>query len=497
MALLAGLDVGTTGTRAVVIADDGSVRGVGASAYGLATPRPGWAEQDPEDWWRGAAESLRAALHASGARPGELRALGLSGQMHSLVLLDRSGRVLRPAILWNDQRTAQECVEVTDRVGRERLLAITRNQALPGFTAPKILWVRRHEPDLYSQADAVLLPKDYVRFRLTGTRATEVSDASGTSLLDVPSRAWSGEILRVLEIPEAWLPRCAESPVLTATVSGEGAAATGLPPGLPVAGGGGDQAAQAVGTGVVRPGLVSVTIGTSGVVFTTVDAPVMDPEARTHTFCHAVPGRWHVMGVMLSAGGALRWVRDTWAPGSEYDQLTQLASKVPPGAERLVFLPYLSGERTPYPDPTARGAFVGLSLAHGMGHIIRAVMEGVAFGLRDSFEILGALGVSASQVRASGGGARSPLWCQILADVLQVEVVTVTVTEGAAYGAALLAGVGAGVYRSVEEACDLTVRVVNRTEPVPAHRAVYEDLYQVYRGLYPALRPAFAQLAQG
>jgi xylulokinase len=494
---LAGLDVGTTGTRAVVIAEDGTVRGVGTSEYPLVTPRPGWAEQDPEEWWRGARESLQQAVHRAGARPEEVAALGLSGQMHSLVLMDAAGRVLRPAILWNDQRNALECAEMTDRVGRERLLAITRNQALPGFTAPKILWVRRHEPDIFRRAAAVLLPKDYVRYRLTGTRATEVSDASGTALLDVPRRTWSSEILRALDIPEGWLPRCAESPEITATVMRESAEGTGLRAGLPVVGGGGDQAAQAVGTGVVQPGRVAVTLGTSGVVFTPLPDPAMDPEARTHTFCHAVPGRWHVMGVMLSAGGALRWFRDTLAPGADYDRLGEAASRVPPGSERLVFLPYLSGERTPHADPLARGAFVGLSLAHGLGHLVRAVMEGVAFGLRDSVEILRGMGLDVTQVRVSGGGARSAVWRQILADVLQAEVVTVNVTEGAAYGAALLAGVGSGVYPSVDAACDGTVRVTTRTEPVEAHRAVYEDLYAVYRALYPALSPAFRQLAEG
>ncbi len=495
MPLLLGIEVATTAARSVVVADDGGVRGTAAADYPLAVPRPGWAEQDPEAWWRAAGESVRGALMRSGAAPQDIAAVGLTGQMHSLVLLDAAGRVLRPAILWNDQRTAEECAEITRRVGPARLLAITRNPALPGFTAPKILWVRRHEPAVYARTASVLLPKDYVRFRLTGARATEVSDASGTGLLDVPHRTWSEEVLRALEVPMAWLPGCAESPELTAVVACDGEAATGLRAGTPVAGGGGDQAAQAVGTGIVRSGPVSVTIGTSGVVFASLDGPAMDAQARTHTFCHAVPGRWHVMGVMLSAGGALRWLRDAIAPGADYGELTGEAGAAPPGAGHLVFLPYLSGERTPYPDPIARGAFVGLSLAHGRGHLVRAVMEGVAFGLRDSLAILHEMGLRPTEVRLSGGGSRSAVWRQIVADVLGTEVVTMQVAEGAAYGAALLAGVGAGVFPSVEAACEATLRPATRTEPVARNRAVYEDLYGVYRALYPALRPAFAQLA--
>ena len=495
MRLLLGIDIGTTGAKALLVGTDGQVRGGGAAEYSFSAPRPGWTEQDPEAWWQGARHSIRAALGAAAARPDEIAAVGLSGQMHSLVLLDQADRVLRPAILWNDQRTAGECAEITRRVGLERLLAITRNPALPGFTAPKILWVRHHEPETFRHIAAVLLPKDYVRFRLTGTRATEVSDASGTALLDVPRRGWSEEILRTLEIPAEWLPACAESPALSAAVSGSGEEATGLRVGTPVAGGGGDQAAQAVGTGIVRTGLVSVTIGTSGVVFASLDDPVMDPRARTHTFCHAVPGRWHVMGVMLSAGGALRWLRDTVAPGTDYDRLVEEASAVPPGAENLLFLPYLSGERTPYPDPLARGAFVGLSLSHTRGHMVRAVMEGVTFGLRDSMEILRTMGLRVVQVRASGGGARSSLWRQILADILDTEVVTMNVTEGAAYGAALLAGVGAGIFPTVQGACDATLAASTRTDPITAHRALYAALYGSYKDLYPALRSSFEQLA--
>ena len=496
MPLLVGIDVGTTGARAVVIGDDGEVRGAGSAEYPIRTPRPGWAEQDPEAWWNGVSISVRSALAEAGARRSEIAAAGLSGQMHSLVLLGGAGQVLRPAILWNDQRTAPECAEITERVGRERLLAITCNPALTGFTAPKILWVRRHDPEAYARVATVLLPKDYVRFRLTGARATEVSDASGTCLLNVPQRRWSDEMLRVLDVPAGWLPSCAESPVVSSQVHGAGEAATGLPAGTPVAGGGGDQAAQGVGTGIVRAGLVSVTIGTSGVVFTARDVPTMDAQTRTHTFCHAVPGQWHIMGVVLSAGGALRWLRETVAPDLGYEELAEEAATIAPGARHLLFLPYLSGERTPHADPAARGAFVGLSLAHGRGHLVRAVMEGVAFGLRDSFEILRDMGLRTGQVRISGGGSRDTVWRQIIADVLQTEVVTMNMAEGAAYGAALLGGVGAGVFSTVEEACDATLRPVTRTEPIVANQQVYESLYGTYKALYPALRSAFLRLAE-
>ena len=493
--LVMGVDVGTTGARALAVDEAGRVRGQGVGAYSLETPRPGWAEQHPDDWWRGTGVAVRAALAAAGATQRDVAAVGLSGQMHSLTLLDRDGRVLRPAILWNDQRTAAECEEITRRVGRERLIAATLNPALPGFTAPKLLWVRNHEPDTYGRIASVLLPKDYVRYRLTGARATDVSDASGTGLFDVTARTWSADVLGALDVPETWIPRPTESPVLSAAVSQPGADETGLPGGVPVVAGGGDQAAQAVGTGITRPGPVSVTIGTSGVVFASLDSPVVDTELRTHTFCHAVPGRWHVMGVMLSAGGALRWLRQAVAPGVEYNALDAEADAVPPGADGLVFLPYLTGERTPYPDPTARGAFVGLSLAHGRGHLVRAVMEGVAFGLRDSFEIIRGMGVEITQIRASGGGAGSSLWRQILADVLGVEVVVMNITEGAAYGAALLATVGLRLFPTVEDACEATLRAASRTEPRRNVRARYDGLYEAYRALYPALRPSFARLA--
>jgi len=495
MRFVIGVDVGTTGARALIVDQAGNVRGQGVGPYAFETPRPGWAEQDPDAWWRGTGVAIRAALGAAGASKRDVVAIGLSGQMHSLTLLDQNGGALRAAILWNDQRAAAECEEITRRVGRERLIALTRNPALPGFTAPKLLWTRNHEPHAYARIASVLLPKDYVRYRLTDVHATDVSDASGTGLFDVTARAWSAEVLAALDIPTEWMPRATESPVLGAAVSEVGAAETGLASGTPVAAGGGDQAAQAIGTGVVRPGPLCVTIGTSGVVFATLDAPVVDPGLRTHTFCHAVPGRWHMMGVMLSAGGALRWLRQAFASGVDYGALDAEAEITPPGAEGLVFLPYLTGERTPYPDPNARGAFVGLSLVHGRGHLVRAVMEGVAFGLRDSFEIIRAVGVEITQVRATGGGAASRLWNQILADVLGVEVVVMNITEGAAYGAALLASVGAGLFSTIEAACEAGLCVASRAEPRPNVGARYDALYETYRALYPALRPSFARLA--
>jgi xylulokinase len=426
--------------------------------------------------------------------------------MHGLVLLDADGEVLRPAILWNDQRTGQQCTEITAWAGGlKRLLGVTGNAVLPGFTAPKIVWVRQNEPAVYDRVEHVLLPKDYIRYRLTGEFATEVSDASGTSLLDVGNRRWSATMAGLLAIPMGWLPDCYESHVVSGEISEAAAQATGLAAGTPVVGGGGDQAAQAVGSGIVNPGIISVTSGTSGVVFAYADTYAPEPEGRLHVFCHAVPGAWHAMGVMLSAGGAFRWFRDALgaaekeqaaASGKDpYDLLTAQAENVPPGAEGLLFLPYLTGERCPYPDPNARGAFVGLTLRHGKGHMVRSVLEGVSFGLRDSLELIKGLGVPIEQVRASGGGAASPLWRQIQADIFGTELVLVSVTEGAAFGAALLAGVGAGVYKDVREGVEAAVRVVSSTQPDPASVQAYDQLYPFYRGLYPALKPTFDALA--
>jgi xylulokinase len=471
--VLVGLDVGTTGAKALAVSPDGAVVGRAEEEYRLSTPRPGWAEQDPEDWWRA---SERALARLGGV---EVAGIGLSGQMHGLVLLDGRGRVLRPAILWNDQRTGRECAEIEARVGLRRLVELTGNRALTGFTAPKLLWVRNNEPEVYERVAHVLLPKDYVRLKLTGERSIDVADASGTLFFDVAGRRWSDEVLAALEVPSEWLPRAFESP----TVSGE------TDGGIPVAAGAGDQAAGALGVGVAAPGPLSVVLGTSGVVFAALPAFAADAEARVHVFCHAVPGGWHAMGVMLSAAGSLRWFRDAFAAGEPYDRLAVEAEGWEPGAEGLLFLPYLAGERTPHADPHARGAFVGLSLRHDRGALVRALLEGVAYGLRDSLELLVGLGVRAEAGRVSGGGARSAAWRRIVASVLGLPLERTAVEEGAAYGAALLGGVAGGVFSDVHDAVRACVRVGDVVEPDPGWTKIYEAGYERFRAAYPALRP--------
>ena len=473
MSSLVGLDVGTTGVKALAVSPEGEVLARIEQAYPISMPQPGWAEQDPEDWWR-ATESALADLAVA-----DIAGIGLTGQMHGLVVLDERERVLRPAILWNDQRTAAECAEIEERLGLRRLVQLTGNRALPGFTAPKLLWLRRHEPEVYERIAHVLLPKDYVRLRLTGERWIDASDASGTLLFDVARRRWSEEVLAALEIPSKWLPPVLESPAVAGHTSD----------GVPVAAGAGDQAAGALGVGVDRPGPLSVVLGTSGVVFAALPAFAANPEGRLHSFCHAVPDGWHAMGVMLAAAGSLGWLRDVVAPGESFETLTAEAEPWPAGAEGLVFLPYLTGERTPHADPDARAAFVGLSLRHDRGAIVRAVLEGVAFGLRDALELLKELGVEPQAGRASGGGARSDLWLRIVASVLEVPLERVAVEEGAAYGAALLGGVAAGVFADVHEAVAACVRVGDRIEPEPAWADTYAHEYQRFRALYPALRP--------
>jgi len=506
MAFLIGIDIGTTGAKTLLIDEEGRVVGSATVEYPMYTPRPLWAEQEPEDWWQATIASIRQVLRTTAIDPAELSGIGLTGQMHGMVLLDDEGKVLRPCIMWNDQRTANECRWIMERVGRERFLELTMNPALPGFTAPKIIWTRNHEPEVYARIAKVLLPKDYVRYRLTREYVTEVSDASGTVLLDVGKRRWSEEVLAELDIPMEWMPACVESPEITGRVTADVADATGLPVGLPVIGGGGDQAASGVGTGIVEPGLVSVTMGTSSVVFAYTDAPSRDPQGRLHTFCHAVPGKWHVMGVTLAAGGSLRWLRDTLGASEidvaaltgvdPYEILTAEAGLAPAGCEGLIYLPYLSGERTPYPDPNARGTFFGLTVRHTKRHMVRAVLEGVAYSLRDSIELFRTLNVPITQVRATGGGARSRTWRQILADVFGAELVTVNVTDSSAYGAALLAGVGARVYASVPEACAQTVKIVDTVQPEPRNRSIYDAYYPIYRSLYPALKSSFDAVAE-
>lgn len=492
-----GMDVSTTSVKALLIDEKGVVVSVVSTEQTFSTPQPLWAEQEPQDWWTHAVESIRGALANAGISGEQVGAVGLTGQMHGLVLLDAAGEVLRPAILWNDQRTAAQCDEITQRVGAQRLIDITGNRALTGFTAPKILWVRENEPEVYARAAHILLPKDYVRYRLTGGYAVDKADGAGTILFDLRKRDWSDEILEKLEIPLEWLPETYEGTEVTGVITPAAAEATGLKAGTPVVGGGGDQAAQAVGVGAIRPGILALTLGTSGVVFASTDGPFVEKEGRLHAFCHSVPDTWHLMGVMLSAAGSLRWYHDTLAPALSYDELTAPAAAVVPGCEGLLFLPYLTGERTPYPDPLARGAFVGLTVRHTQAHMTRSVLEGVAFGLRDSMELVLGAGLGAvDQVRASGGGTRSPLWRQILADVMGVELVMVNTTEGAAFGAALLAGVGAGFWKDIFEACDATVKVLDKTEPHSDQISLYNQIYREYQALYPALKPTFNAVAK-
>ena len=491
-----GIDSSTTATKALLISADGEVLGVASSEYTYETPRSMWTEQHPELWWRATIASIRQALSQSQVDPADVKGVGLTGQMHGLVLLDRAGEVLRPAILWNDQRTAAECDEIRERLGKDQLIQITGNDALTGFTAPKILWVKNNEPEIFAQVGQILLPKDYVRFKLTGEYATDKAGGAGTLLFDVRKRDWSRTVVDALEIDPAWLPLTFEGTAVTGHISPQAAEATGLKMGTPVVGGGGDQSAQAVGVGAVEPGIVALTLGTSGVVFASTDEPFIEPEGRLHAFCHAVPGRWHLMGVMLSAAGSLRWYRNTLAPDVDFDTLLAPAADVSPGSEGLLFLPYLTGERTPHPDPLARGAFVGLTVRHTRPHLTRAVLEGVAFGLRDSFELMKSAGLAEiRQARVSGGGAKSPLWRQIMADVLDSELVIVNTTEGAAYGAALLAATGAGVFPDVASACAATVQVTGRTMPGTA-RVTYQEIYPTYRELYPALSPTFNAVAR-
>ncbi len=506
MPYLLGIDVGTTSTRALVITDGGDVVGSHATEYPLYTPRPNWAEQDPHDWWNATIASVRAALKSAGIGGEEIAGVGLSGQMHGSVFLDSDDEVIRPAILWCDQRTARQCEEITEAVGEDDIIAETLNPVLTGFTAPKIIWLRDEEPDAFSRVRRVLLPKDYVRLRLTGEYATEVSDASGTSLLNVPERRWSELILDRLELPVDWMPEVFESQEVSGSITADAAALTGLAEGTPVVGGGGDQAAGAVGNGIVRAGVVSVTTGTSGVVFAHLDRPRVDEKLRTHTFCHAVPGKWHVMGVMLSAGGSLRWLRDTLCAAEleiagnmgadAYELMTAEAAQAPVGSEGLVFLPYLTGERTPYPNPNARGMFFGLSLRHGKPHMIRAILEGVAYGLKDSLDIIEAMGVEIAQVRASGGGARSALWRQIQTDVTGYPHSVINVDEGPAYGAALLAAVGASIYDSVPGACEATIRTVDTPEVNARAHELYSRYHALYQDLYRQVEPSFDVAAQ-
>jgi xylulokinase len=495
--MLLGIDVSTTGAKALLIDRDGGVVSSATTPLSLSTPHPLWSEQDPREWWTATTNSIKQALASANVSGKDVIAIGLTGQMHGLVLLDDRGEVLRPAILWNDQRCGAECDEIRARVSRAELVRITGNDALTGFTAPKILWVETHEPEVYRRARHVLLPKDYIRYKLTGTLAMDKADGSGTMLFDLRERTWSSQILDALNISPDWLPQTFEGHETTGEVTREAAALTGLRAGTPVVAGGGDQAAGAVGTGVVRPGTMAVTLGTSGVVFAATESALIEPEGRLHAFCHAVAGRWHLMGVMLSAAGSLQWYRDKLACERSFADLVDEAAGVPAGSEGLLFLPYLSGERTPHPDPLARGAWVGLTMRHGQPHLTRSILEGVAFGIKDMFCLMRDAGLGEiAEVRVSGGGAKSLLWRQILADVLEAELVTVNTTEGAAYGAALLAGVGAGVWNDVDAACAQTISTRDRVTPNKETSAIYESLYDQYTRLYPTLKPTFHALGE-
>ncbi|HEX6483392.1 MAG TPA: xylulokinase [Ktedonobacteraceae bacterium] len=504
MQALLGIDLGTTGVKAAIFAaEDGHVVSSAFVEYPLAHPQPGWAEQNPDEWWQATITAIRTCLE-QGVEARDVGAVGLSGQMHGVVLLDEEDLVLRPSIIWADQRSAPQSLWITERVGAERLVSLVSNPALPGFSAPKILWIRQHEPALFARAKLILLPKDYIRYRLTGIPAIEISDAAGTDLLDVQHGAWSTAVLEAIELDPALLPPVIPSDTVAGTITTEVAQLTGLLPGTPVAGGGADNACAAVGNGVVQPGLALVSIGSSGVVLAYAEAHRVDtsaPVPRVHTFNHAVPNAWYLMGVTQSAGLSLRWLRDNiglperalehWTGLDAYELLTSEAASVAPGSEGLFFLPYLQGERTPHLDPYARGGWLGLTASHDRRHLVRAVLEGVAFSLKDCFNIIREQGLPIEQVRATGGGAKSVLWRQIIADVLDVELVTTNAQEGPAFGAALLAGVAIGLYPSIQQACEATVRVTAQTTPHPQTQGIYARAYETYQALYPALKPIF------
>jgi xylulokinase len=486
---LLGLDIGTGGTRAVLIDENGQVVASAASEHApFRSPHPGWAEQDPEDWWRAAQIAIRDVLTSTGTAPSAIGAVGLTGQMHGAVMLDADGKVLRPSLIWCDQRTDAQCDWLHERMGRERLIELTCNPALPNFTLTKLLWVRDHEPEIFARIAHVLCPKDYVRFRLTGMYAMDVQEASGTLLLDVANRRWSSEVARVAGIDEAWLPQLFESPEVCAKISAEAAEATGLVAGTPVVAGAGDQGAGAVGMGILQPGSVSATIGTSGVVFAATAAPTKDPLGRLHTFCHAVPGRWHVMGVTQAAGLSLRWLRDVIAPAASYDTLTAEAEQVSAGCEGLLWAPYLLGERTPHLDSQATAMFYGITASHTRGHLARAVLEGVAYSLKDTFTLFAELGIPVKGVRLGGGGARGPLWRSIQANIYGYPCDVLVAEEGAAFGAALLAGVGVGAWADTDAACATAIHVAEQIAPDAAQVPSYASGYTVFRRLYPALR---------
>ncbi len=501
-----GVDIGTSGTKTVLFDKTGNVIASALQEYPLYQPQNGYAEQRPEDWLEATVSTIAQVMAKSSVEAAQVKGVGLSGQMHGLVMLDEQDTVIRPAIIWCDQRTAKECEEITQKVGAERLIQITANPALTGFTASKILWVRNHEPENFARCTKILLPKDYVRYMLTGAFATEVSDASGMQLLDVPNRCWSDEVLEKLEIPKSMLAKVYESPDITGYITAAMAARTGLAEGTPVVGGAGDNAAAAVGTGVVENGKAFTTIGTSGVVFAHSDEIAIDPKGRVHTFCCAVPGAWHVMGVTQAAGLSLKWFRDNFCAAEKetaaamgkdpYFLMDQEAEQVPIGAGKLLYLPYLMGERTPHLDPQVRGAFVGLSAVHGKKEMLRAVMEGVAFSLNDCKNIIQEMGIPVDDMMACGGGGTSPLWRQMLADLYRCPVKTVASKEGPALGVAILAMVGTGAYPSVAEACRAIIRTDKTQQPIPENSDRYAPFYDLYTKLYPAMKDSFKELQE-
>ena len=506
MPYLLGIDIGTSGTKTLICDEKGKVVATAVAEHPISSPRPGWSEQDPEDWWDSACKATKAVLKKARIKPPDVGGIGLSGQMHGSVFLANGPAPLRPALLWNDQRTAEQCRQIEEKAGgREALIELVANPALTGFTAPKILWVRQHEPKVYERTKHILLPKDYIRYRMTDQYATEVSDASGTLLLDVVNRRWSDRLLGLLDIDKALLPRLHESPDVTGALHKEGATGLGLRPGIPVVGGGGDQAAGAVGNGIVAPGIVSATLGTSGVVFAHSDAPILDPRGRVQTMCHAVPGKWCVFGCMLSAGGSFQWLRNQLGRDEmraakkkgvdPYDLLVARAEQAPVGSEGLFFLPYLTGERCPHPDPNARGGWIGLTSRTTRDMLIRSLLEGVTFGMRDALEIMRQMGIPITQVRASGGGARSDFWRHLQADIYNLPIVVTNATEGPAYGVALLAGVGIGVWDSVEQACKGCIKQDARIAPDRKLAAIYDRYYATFDKLYFDLKDRFADMA--
>jgi len=507
MAVFLGIDVGTSGTKVLAMQENGEILATATTEYPLSCPKPGWAEQDPADWWAGTQKSVKKVLKLAKLKAADISGIGLSGQMHGSVFLDKNHQVLRPAILWNDQRTAVECEEIEKKAGgRSQLIEMVANPALTGFTAPKVLWLRKHEPKNYDRTTHLLLPKDYVRWCMTGEFATEVSDASGTLLLDVKNRQWSKALIDKLEIKSSILPKVYESEEVSGELTAEAAQLLGLKAGIPVVGGGGDQAAGAVGNGVVKRGIISTTLGTSGVVFAHSDEVQIDPAGRVHTFCHAVRDKWHVMGVVLSAGGSLQWYRNVLAQNEvaaakrlktdPYNLITEQAAEAPAGSEGLFFLPYLTGERTPHADPHARGAWIGLSIRHTRAHLIRAILEGATYAMRDCLEIINEMKIPIREIRASGGGARSDFWRQLQADIYGRRVQTINATEGPAYGAALLAAVGTGAYKTVVEACSTAIQLTGSTDPLAEGKRVYSKSYPTYQRLYRSLKSDFVEIAR-